>query len=878
MNHKLPIDPVLPDVIEALRASASAVLVAPPGAGKTTRVPLALLNDAAWDGRRILMLEPRRMAARAAARYMAAALGEQIGDTVGYRVRLDSKVGPKTRIEVITEGVLTRLLQRDPALEDVGIVIFDEFHERSLQADLGLALCLQAQSVLRDDLRLLVMSATLDAEPIAALLNDAPIIRSEGRSFPVETVYLDRRIEGRMEPAVARCVARALQAESGDLLVFLPGAGEIRRTEAELRAMQLGAHVRVAPLHGSLPQQAQDAALAPGPAGTRKIVLATSIAESSLTVEGVRVVIDSGLMRVPRFSTRTGMTRLETIAVSRASADQRRGRAGRLEPGVCYRLWTEQDDRQLAPRTVPELLEADLAPLALELAAWGAAPDELLWLDPPPAAAYAQARELLGRLGALAADGTLTPQGRQMVELGVHPRLSHMLLQAVPLGLGALACELAALLNERDILRGDGAHNCDMRLRLEALRRASARSSADDAGPDGAASALPAIGGLSRQAGAAMAADANAAGSGPGIGTDNAAGLAGPQTDAAAIRRIVAEARQWRRALGLAEGKPNDVNDCGLLLAFAYPDRIGQRRSSGRFLLSGGRGAYIAQQQPLSDAAYLVAADLDGHGPESRIDLAAPVSLQELEAHFSDRISVESGIVWERSAQAVRGRSRHRLGALVLKETPLASPGAEETLAALLAGIAEEGLGLLPWTKAANQYLERLRFMRHHDLKWPDASDEALLAALGDWLGPHVYGIKSRAELQRLKTVEALESLLTWDQRRELDSVAPTHIAVPSGSRIAVDYGNPAAPAIHVRLQEMFGLQETPRIAGGKVPLTLHLLSPAQRPVQVTRDLASFWRDAYFEVKKDLKGRYPKHYWPDDPLVALPTNRTRPRP
>jgi ATP-dependent helicase HrpB len=857
---------VLPELIEALRSSSGAVLVAPPGAGKTTRVPLALLGEALFAGRRILMLEPRRLAARTAARYMAAALGEKVGETVGYRVRQDSKVGPGTRIEVITEGVLTRMLQSDPSLEDVGIVIFDEYHERSLHADLGLALCLQAQAVLRDDLRILVMSATLEAEPVAALMNDAPIVCSEGRSFPVETVYLDRRIEGRIEPAVVRSIISALGEQPGDLLVFLPGTGEIRRTEARLRAMQLGSHVRIAPLYGSLPQEAQDLALAPSPAGTRKIVLATSIAESSLTVEGVRVVIDSGLMRVPRFSPRTGMTRLETVKVSRASADQRRGRAGRLEAGVCYRLWSEQDDRQLAAHSTPEMHEADLAPLALELAAWGASPDELLWLDPPPAAAYAQARELLGRLGAIAADGTLLPHGRQMADLGLHPRLAHMILRAVPLGLGGLACELAALLNERDILRGETVFDCDLRLRLEVLRSiaGSEKTAVAAAGPDTGSSFK-------------HSSEERPSMSDPVTPSSNTGSYLGYSVDTPACRRILTEARQWKQALRLNINEQYDVNACGLLLAFAYPDRIAQRRTTGRFLLSGGRGAAFNQLQPLSHAPYLVAPELDDHGPESRIYLAAPVNLDELERHFKEQIEVDSLIVWDRSAQAVRGRSRLRLGSLVLKESQLTSPSPEDTITALLSGIAEEGLDLLPWTKTARQYRERLSFMHFHDSGWPDVSEEALLSTLKDWLGPHVYGYKSRNELQRLNTLEVLESLLTWDQRRELDTAAPTHIVVPSGSRIPVDYSDPAMPSLNVRLQEMFGLQETPRIAGRKVPLTLHLLSPAQRPVQVTQDLASFWRNTYFEVKKDLKGRYPKHYWPDDPLVAMPTNRTRPR-
>jgi ATP-dependent helicase HrpB len=819
----LPIEPVLPDLRAALGAACCAVLVAPPGAGKTTRVPLALLDEPWLAGRRILMLEPRRLAARAAARFMARTLGEPVGATVGYRVRQETRVGPTTRIEVITEGVLTRMLQTDPALDGVGLVMFDEFHERSLHADLGLALCLQAQALLREDLRLLVMSATLDAEPVAALLGGAPVVVSEGRSYPVETRHLPAAWPsggqaGRLEAVVARAVVDALASDEGDLLVFLPGAGEIRRVQARLAEAGVGLApgVAVLPLHGTLAQEEQDRAVAPGRPGERKVVLATAIAETSLTVEGVRVVVDSGRSRVPRFSPRTGMTRLETVPVSRASADQRRGRAGRLAPGVCYRLWTEQEDRQLAARSTPEILEADLAPLALELAAWGVAdPLELAWLDAPPAAALSQARSLLVQLGALAEDGSITPHGRRMAEVGLHPRLAHMILAALPLGLGGLACELAALLSERDILREADA---DLRLRVEALRR---------------------------------------------LGEG----------------RVATEARALRREFGVAPSGWGDVDASGLLLAFAYPDRIAQRRGGGRFLLRNGRGAaFGGDGQTLADVPYLVAAELDDQGAESRIFLAAPVSLDDLERHFGDQIEMETAVGWDRSVQAVRARRRERLGALVLRDAPLANPDPGETVSALLQGIVGEGLAILPWSRAARQLQERLGFMHRHDPGvWPDASDEALLAALSDWLAPHLAGYRSRDDLQRLPLAEVLSELVPWQQRRELDDLAPTHVTVPSGSRIPIDYSDAAAPVLAVRLQEVFGLTDTPRVARGRVPLTLHLLSPAQRPVQVTRDLASFWRDAYFEVRKDLRGRYPKHYWPDDPISAAPTNRTRPR-
>ncbi|SEB54737.1 ATP-dependent helicase HrpB [Paenibacillus sp. GP183] len=827
-SKMLPIEPVIPALQRTLISNISAVLVAAPGAGKTTRIPLALLNEAWLAGRKIIMLEPRRLAARAAAAYMAALLGEQVGETVGYRVRMDTRVGPATRIEVITEGVLTRLLQADPALENVGIVIFDEFHERNLHADLGLALCRQTQELLREDLRILVMSATLEAEPVAVLLGDAPILRSEGRAYPVDTHYLTAKLEGRIEPVVVQSILTALNQTEGSMLVFLPGAGEIHRVAARLAELGLGDRVRVAPLYGSLSNDSQDLALAPAPPGVRKIVLATSIAETSLTVEGVRVVIDSGLMRIPRFSPRTGMTRLETVAVSKASADQRRGRAGRLGPGDCFRLWTEQEQRQLAPSSTPEIKEADLVPLALELAAWGVAdPQELVWLDSPPAAALNQAKLLLAQLGALHADGSITPHGRRIAEIGMHPRLAHMILQAIPLGLGRMACDLAAILSERDFLRGDAyARNVDLRLRLDALANPSAF-----------------------------------------------------HVDSAICRRIGVESSYWQKALSIHSATRTDLDSstCGLLLGFAYPDRIAGRRATGKFTLSNGRGAAITELQSLSNAAYLVAADLDDQITESRIYLAAPIELNSLYSSLNKFIDDEDIIVWDKQSQSVRARKRERLGALILKEIPHPDPDPAEVLRALIQGIEDEGLSILPWSRASRQLQERLCFMHQSDSSWPDVSVPALIAHLSEWLSPHLYGLKSLNDLQRLHLVSILEGNLSWEQRQELEQSAPTHITVPSGSRVPVDYSDPAAPALSVRLQEMFGLEDTPRIAGSKVPLTLNLLSPAQRPVQVTRDLGSFWRNAYFEVKKDLKGRYPKHYWPDDPLIAEPTNRAKPR-
>ncbi|SDT48324.1 ATP-dependent helicase HrpB [Paenibacillaceae bacterium GAS479] len=847
-REKLPVELVLPELLEALELGTRAVLVAQPGAGKTTRVPLALLNSSWLNGRKLLMLEPRRLAARSAATYMARQLGEEAGGTVGFRVRLETKVGPATRIEVVTEGVLTRLLQGDPALEAYGAVIFDEFHERHLHSDLGLALCLQSAALLREDLRLLVMSATLDAGKVSEVLGGAPIIASEGRQYPVQTNYRPRATRSRLEEDAAEAVFEALREQEGDVLVFLPGMADIRRTEGELRRRGLPADCDLRQLHGSMPLAAQDEAVAACQPGRRKIVLATSIAESSLTVAGVRSVVDAGLMRVPRFSPRTGMTRLETMPVSQASADQRRGRAGRTSPGTCWRLWSQEAHRLLPPFGTPELLEADLAPLALELAAWGAAgPEELDWPDAPPAAAYEQACALLQRLGALSPERRITPHGRRMAALGGHPRLAHMALEAARLGWSAAACELAALLGERDPLRGE--RSADLRLRLEALR---------------------------------------------------AAGRGGDAALAAAAARAAAEARQWLRALaaqlgGAQPGAPEPSAAAagaraaeqreqqpgeppvGLLLALAYPDRIAQRRPDGRYLLSVGRGAALPFAQPISTADYLVAAELDDSGTESRIDLAAPVQLEELEALLPELFTTEASVEWDSEAGAVRCRRRVRLGALIIRESQLENPDPALVTAGLLQGIRREGLRLLPWTRQTRQLQARMMLMHAVQPDWPDASDEVLLATMELWLAPYATGIRSGSALQKLDLAAVLDSLLGWERRRQLDDYAPTHLTVPSGSRIPVDYSDPTAPFLAARLQELFGMKQTPKVGKGRLPVVMHLLSPAQRPVQVTKDLESFWSTTYFEVRKELKVRYPKHYWPEDPLQAQATSRVRPR-
>lgn len=806
---------------DVLRSQSNAVLIAPPGAGKTTRVPLALIEESWLSGRKILMLEPRRMAARNSAHYMSRALGEQVGVTVGYRVRLDSRISKQTRIEVITEGILTRMLQDDPSLDGVGLVIFDEYHERSLHADLGLALCLQAQHIFREDIKILVMSATLDAKSIAILMDSAPIIESEGFMYPIETIYLGKPSNASLVHKICLAITSAINDHLGDIIVFLPGMAEIRIVESKLRAMKLGEHIIIAPLHSSLSYDEQELAISPGTKNIRKIVLSSSIAETSITVEGVHIVIDSGIMRVPRFSPRTGLTRLETVPVSQASADQRRGRAGRTGPGICYRLWTEQEGRQLPPHNVPEIRAADLTSLALELAAWGVRePRELRFLDPPSVGAYCHAQELLVQLEALTSQGFITEHGKRMNGLGIHPRLAHMLLRSIELGLESLACLLAAFLSQREALNlPSAAKDIDIVNRIEAIR-----------------------------------------------------------TDIKLASFIRSEQQYWERLLGvkMSVGNP-DLTSCGLLLAFAYPDRIAQKRPSGGFLLRNGRGALFKGVQSLANEQYLVAIELEDQGIDSQITGAVSIDLSSIEQHMSNEVEETMTIYWDRAVQAVRARNQTRLGALKLKEHSHSNLTAEDCIRPLLEGVKAEGLGILPWSRSARQLQMRVIFIHQHDESWPDFSDEGLLANIESWLSPHIFGMKSRADLQRIHIQQLLESMLSWNQRQQLEAYFPTHIVVPSGSRIPIDYSDLASPSIAVRLQEVFGLRETPCIAQGRLPLTLQLLSPAQRPVQITRDLESFWQNAYYDIKKDLKGRYPKHYWPDDPLVAMPTNRTKKR-
>ncbi|MEN6586689.1 MAG: ATP-dependent helicase HrpB [Sulfuricella sp.] len=840
----LPIDAILSELRAALAAHSAVVLEAPPGAGKTTRIPLALLDEAWLGGQSIAMLEPRRLAARGAAVFMAAELVEEAGERIGYRVRFENRVSKRTRVEVVTEGILTRRLQHDLELAGVGLVIFDEFHERNLHSDLALALCRDAQSGLREDLKILVMSATLDGGRIAALLG-APLVRSEGRSYPVEVRYRAGGgaafQPGEIAQAMARAVADVAEEGRGDILAFLPGSGEIRRVEALLaeRAALPGAP-RVHPLYGDLPFERQQAAIAPDPQGRRKIILATPIAETSLTIEGIATVIDSGWQRVPRFDPPSGLTRLETVRVSRASADQRAGRAGRLGPGVCLRLWNEDIQRGLVAFNAPEILEADLSPLALELAQWGVNDvATLTWLDSPPASALAQGRELLQQLDALDSAGRITALGREMAGLPLHPRLAHMLLRGREMGLGAIACDVAAVAAERDPLRAlEGERRCDFALRVEALR---AHRSLGNAG--------------ARRFGA------------------------DPSACAAAERA----ARQWRHLLGVA-ADDGEVDEAvvGLLLALAYPDRIAQRRreGEGRYLLANGRGARLLPGC-VGGAPLLVAASLDGKGDEGRIFLAAALDADDLARHFGDKTAWQPVVRWDRQSQAVLAREERRLGALVLAQRPLpAGFAAAAMVQAMVDGVRDLGLESLPWDEEARLLQARIASLRQWqpDASWPDVSDAALLASLEDWLAPYLDGLARRDHLARLDLPTILKARLDWDRLQQLESLAPTHIAVPSGSRKQLEYfPDGAPPVLAVKLQELFGLARSPAVADGKVALMLHLLSPAQRPIQVTRDLKNFWDNTYPEVKKELKGRYPRHPWPDDPWNAAPTARAKPR-
>ncbi|MAL80521.1 MAG: ATP-dependent helicase HrpB [Sneathiella sp.] len=828
-NTGLPVVDALTPLSSAFGAANTVILEAAPGAGKTTLVPLFLLQSVIAADQKIIMLEPRRLAARAAAHRMASLLGETVGETVGYRVRLENKVGKKTRIEVVTEAILTRRLQSDPELAGVGLVIFDEFHERSLQTDLGLALTRQVQEVFRDDLKLLIMSATIDTDRLSRRLGDAPVIRSNGRQYPVETRFLPRKPAKRIEAVTAETVQQALREEAGDILVFLPGVGEIQRTVSLLEDTARIHSVLLTPLYGNLSLRDQEKAIQPDVEGRRKVVLATDIAETSLTIEGVRIVVDAGLSRAPVFDPGSGMSALVTRRVSRASADQRRGRAGRLGPGVCYRLWTAAEDRGLIDFTPPEIMTADLCGFVLELANWGAdGAEELFWMDAPPPGPIAQGRELLQALGALDRDGRITPLGREILRLPLHPRLAGMMLKARALKVVPLAADIAALLSERDILRRDADFsNADIRARLEILTAARTRKG----------------GGLAAQ--------------------------------------VLKVSEDLLRRMSEPGATGTGTASAGLLLAFAYPDRIGELRSGSQvqYRLSGGRGARLNENDRLTGEPYLVAAALDGKGRDARIDLAAPITAAEIEEFFAADIREERRVYWDDKKARVVAVTERRLGALILESRRLKSPLPDEIAHALLGAIRGKDLRSLPWDEESRAFVERVKFARLHDADggWPDFSLSALEAGLEDWLLPYLAGLSSLADIQKLDLLEILKATLGYDKLARFEKFAPRAISVPSGSNIRLDYSTPEAPVLAVRLQEIFGLEEVPKLAEGQVTVSVHLLSPARRPVQITQDLASFWRTTYADVKKDLKGRYPKHYWPDDPMQAEPTARVKPR-
>jgi len=816
----LPIDESLPALNTALASGNTAVLVAPPGAGKTTRVPLVLADQWWAENKKILVLEPRRLAARAAAVHMAATLGEQPGETVGYRVRFDSKVSPKTRIEVVTEGIFTRLVIDDPSLTDVAAVLFDEFHERSLDSDLGLALARDAQTGLRDDLKLVVMSATIDTTRVAQLLGEAPVIASEGRAFPVDTRYRGRDPRAPIEAQVADTIARALRAEHGSILAFLPGRGEIRRTEAMLRERIDDALTDIVPLYGALDADTQDRAIAPAPANRRKVVLATSIAETSLTIEGVRIVVDCGLARVPRYEPDVGLTRLETVRVSRASADQRRGRAGRVEPGICYRLWDEPQTAALDAFSKPEILSADLSSFTLDLAQWGVAdPTSLAFLDQPPRAAFAEARALLTELGAIDRAGAITPMGRKLGRLPLPPRLARMVVEASALGAGDLASDIAVLLTER----GLGGDDVDLTQRLERFRHDRSRRA------------------------------------------DEARRMAKRWCDSATISSSTAA----RPALSV-----------GSVLALAYPERIAKNRGAdnGAFVLVNGRGANLDPATALARAPFLAVAELAGSAAQARIVLAAPITFAEIEQRFGDRITVRDDITFDAQSMSLRGRRSRRVGAITLAEQPLPVVANDETARTLAAGIAQAGLNRLPWNKSLAQWRDRVMFLRRSEGdEWPDLSDAALATDINEWLAPCLVDKTALAEISPDDLTAAVTALLPWNLRHRLDAEAPTHFMAPSGSHVPIDYTAHEGPKLSIRVQELFGLDRHPTIARGRVPLVIELLSPAHRPVQVTRDLPGFWRGSYAAVKAEMRGRYPRHPWPDDPLSAPATRRAKPR-
>jgi len=822
--NQLPIDIVLPELIAAMETHRSVILTAEPGAGKTTRVPIALKDQPWLNGKKIIMLEPRRVATQRSAVYMAQLLSEKVGDVIGYRIRGESKVSRTTKIEIVTEGILTRMIQDDPTMPDIGLIIFDEFHERSIHADLGLALALEVQEHLRNDLRILIMSATLDGISLSKLLNDAPIIYSKGRTFPVTIHYLPSPNNGSIERSVVAAINKAVNDEQGDILVFLPGQREIYRVESMLEDLKSSTNIVIHLLFGEADREKQQAAFNPDRNGKRKIILSTNIAETSVTIEGVRIVIDSGLARTVRFDPRRGMSGLITTSVSQSSAQQRMGRAGRLQSGICYRLWAKEQQTQLPKYSQPEILAADLALLVMEFAQWeNAEGNGLQFLDSPPAAHLSQARDLLTRLGALSQTGKLTEHGKAMVKLSVHPRLSHMLIKGKELGIGSLACDVAAILEDRDFLRGQNENDIDLYSRWHVLRNNEARYSNGR-------------------------------------------------------ERVLKQSDRLQNQLGL-QFKKDSGEKLGMLLALAYPERIGKRRDMNglRYQMSGNMVASLPVNSILSKEEYLAIADVDGAGSDVKIFLAAQLTEQDIRTAFEEQIETVEEIYWDEKKESVVSRNITRFGSIELSESSF-NPPLERIRDAMLAGIRQMGLSSLPWNGDSELLRTRSEWLRNKSLvgsDWLDLSEKHLLDTVDVWLEPFLHGISKRSQLQKLDLNSIIRSLFSYHQLKELDRLAPTHISVPTGSRIALDYSSNSEPILAVRLGEMFGETETPTIAGGKAKLLLHLLSPARRPIAVTQDLPSFWKNAYVEVRKDMRGQYPKHYWPENPLDAEPTKKTK---
>lgn len=826
----LPIDSVIPEIISSLYVSNRLVLQAPPGAGKTTVVPLKLLSEDWLAGGKIILLEPRRLAAISSARRMAELLGESVGQRVGYRVRLESKVSDGTIIEVVTEGIFTRMIQDDPELSGVGAVIFDEFHERSIQADLSLAVTLDCQEGLREDLRIILMSATLDGDRLGELLN-APVVISEGRTFPVDISWNPPRdSEYPVEHAI-RIVKQAVHKDSGSILLFLPGVGEIRRVEEGLRESSLPSNIMISPLYGTLSRKEQDRAILPAAEGMRKIVLATNIAETSLTIEGITVVVDSGLCREPHYDPGSGMTRLRTGAVSKASSVQRAGRAGRTAPGKCYRLWSEQQQSGRIDFHRPEILSAELSPLLLELSLWGVSdPTELFWIDEPPAPALNEAKELLMLLGAIDSVGRITSLGSGMAVLGVHPRLARMILAGRESGSLKKATVLAALLSERDILRPrDRFEQADISLRMDTVERFHRKENIN---------------------------------------------LSGFYVDRGAVKRVCELADSWKNRVGRERGKKGIST--GILLATAFPDRVALRRKeqSERYLLVNGGGVHLNEGDPLNKSELIVVASCMAREKDAKIFLAGEISRDDVEELFADQLTPQSELFWNSQEKRVVAREVVRLGAILFSEQKSQSKDPEKMSLALIEGIREMGLRSLPWSDAVKTLLNRLRFLHTHFPEvWPDMSDKKLLDDLELWLKPFLTGITGENSFSRIDLLSALKAELTWEQLTELDRLAPERIKVPEGSRMKIDYSE-EPPVLAVKLQMMFGATETPAVADGKVPLLIHLLSPAGRPIQITQDLVGFWDGSYNEVKKDMKGRYPRHPWPDNPRDFKATAKT----